>query len=82
MTSTPSVLRRLHGPASAPSRFTSANPQIGAADLAESHDRDKSQVTRNADGKWTLMVHKHRMRDSTLGHVITKLLTAYLPGSK
>ena len=39
------------------------------------------KLTRNAQGRWTFTVHKHPMRDSTLGQVITKLL-AYLPGSK
>jgi hypothetical protein len=39
------------------------------------------KLTRNAQGRWTFTVHKHPMRDSTLGQVISKLL-AYLPGSK
>jgi hypothetical protein len=39
------------------------------------------KLTRNAQGRWTFTVHKHPMRDSTLGQVISKLL-AYLPGNK
>jgi len=39
------------------------------------------KLTRNTQGRWTFSVHKHPMRDSTLGQVISKLL-AYLPGSK
>ncbi|MGD0933140.1 MAG: hypothetical protein ABR922_00990 [Streptosporangiaceae bacterium] len=39
------------------------------------------KLTRNAQGRWTFTVHKHPMRDSTLGQVISKLL-AYLTGSK
>jgi hypothetical protein len=39
------------------------------------------KLTRNTQGRWTFAVHKHPMRDSTLGQVISKLL-AYLPGSK
>ena len=39
------------------------------------------KLTRNTQGRWTFTVHKHPMRDSTLGQVISKLL-AYLPGSK
>lgn len=39
------------------------------------------KLARNAQGRWTFTVHKHPMRDSTLGQVISKLL-AYLPGSK
>ena len=39
------------------------------------------KLTRNAQGRWTFTVHKHPMRDSTLGQVISKLL-AYLSGSK
>lgn len=39
------------------------------------------KLSRNAQGRWTFSVHKHPMRDSTLGQVISKLL-AYLPGSK
>jgi hypothetical protein len=37
-------------------------------------------LTRNAQGRWTFTLHKHPIRDSTLGQVISKLL-AYLPGS-
>jgi len=40
------------------------------------------KLTRNAHGRWTLTLHKHPMRDSTLGQVISKLLTTYLPGGK
>ena len=39
------------------------------------------KLTRNTQGRWTFTFHKHPMRDSTLGQVISKLL-AYLPGSK
>jgi hypothetical protein len=39
------------------------------------------KLARNAQGRWTFTVHKHLMRDSTLGQVISKLL-AYLPSSK
>ena len=39
------------------------------------------KLGRNAQGRWTFTVHKHPMRDSTLGQVITELL-AYLPGGK
>jgi len=39
------------------------------------------KLTRNTQGRWTFTIHKHPMRDSTLGQVISKLL-AYLPGSK
>ena len=39
------------------------------------------KLTRNAQGRWTFTLHKHPMRDSTLGQVISKLL-AYLTGSK
>ena len=39
------------------------------------------KLARNAQGRWTFTVHKHPMRDSTLGQVISKLL-AYLAGSK
>ncbi len=39
------------------------------------------KLTRDAQGRWTFTVHKHPVRDSTLGQVISKLL-AYLPGSK
>jgi hypothetical protein len=39
------------------------------------------KLTRNTQGRWTFTVHKHPMRDSTLGQVITKLL-AYLRGSR
>jgi hypothetical protein len=39
------------------------------------------KLARNTQGRWTFTVHKHPMRDSTLGHVISKLL-AYLPGPK
>jgi hypothetical protein len=38
------------------------------------------KLTRNTQGRWTFTVHKHPMRDSTLGQVISKLLV-YLPGS-
>ena len=38
------------------------------------------KLTRNTQGRWTFTIHKHPMRDSTLGQVISKLL-AYLPGS-
>jgi hypothetical protein len=39
------------------------------------------KLTRNTQGRWTFTVHKHPMRDSTLGQVISKLL-AYMTGSK
>ena len=39
------------------------------------------KLTRTTQGRWTFTVHKHPMRDSTLGQVISKLL-AYLTGSK
>jgi hypothetical protein len=39
------------------------------------------KLTRNTQGRWTFTVHKHPMRDSTLGQVISKLF-AYLPGPK
>ena len=39
------------------------------------------KLTRNTQGRWTFTVHKHPMRDSPLGQVISKLL-AYLAGSK
>jgi hypothetical protein len=40
------------------------------------------KLTRNADGRWAFTLHKHHMRDTTLGQVITKLIAAYLPGGK
>ncbi|HEY2288463.1 MAG TPA: hypothetical protein VGH88_22210 [Streptosporangiaceae bacterium] len=40
------------------------------------------KLTRNADGRWAFTLHKHHMRDTTLGQVITKLLAAYLPGGR
>ena len=39
------------------------------------------KLTRNTQGRWTFTMHKHPMRDSTLGQVISKLLT-YLTGAK
>ncbi len=39
------------------------------------------KLARNAQGRWTFTVHKHPMRDSTLGQVISKLFS-YLSGSK
>lgn len=38
------------------------------------------KLTRNTQGRWTFTVHKHPMRDSTLGQVISKLLS-HLTGS-
>ena len=40
------------------------------------------KLTRNTHGHWTFTLHKHPVRDSTLGKVISKLLSAYLPGGK
>jgi hypothetical protein len=40
------------------------------------------KLSRNAAGHWAFTVHKHPVRDSTLGQVIARLLAAYLPGSK
>jgi len=39
------------------------------------------KLTRSQAGKWTLTVHKHAAKDSTLGQVISKLLAAYWPGN-
>ena len=39
------------------------------------------RLTRSAQGRWTFTVHKHQMRDSSLGQVITKLV-GYLTGSQ
>jgi hypothetical protein len=39
------------------------------------------KLTRNTQGSWTFTIHKHPTRDSTLGQVISKLLT-YMTGSK
>jgi tetratricopeptide (TPR) repeat protein len=33
------------------------------------------KVSRNTQGRWTFTLHKHPMRDSTLGQVISKLLS-------
>jgi hypothetical protein len=35
------------------------------------------KLTRNAQGKWAFTFHKHPMRDSTLGQVISKLIAFY-----
>jgi hypothetical protein len=39
------------------------------------------KLTRNTQGRWTFTLHKHPMRESTLGQVIGKLLT-YISGGK
>jgi hypothetical protein len=36
--------------------------------------RTEVKLARNTQGQWTFTVHKHPMRDSGLGQVITKLL--------
>jgi hypothetical protein len=38
------------------------------------------KLTRNTQDRWTFTVHKHPMRDSTLGQVIGKLIGLYRPG--
>ena len=40
------------------------------------------KLTRDSQGKWSFTVHKRPMRDSTLGQVITKLISAYFPGGQ
>jgi hypothetical protein len=40
------------------------------------------KLTRDSQGKWSFTVHKRALRDSTLGQVITKLISAYFPGGK
>ena len=37
------------------------------------------KLTRNPQGRWTLTVHKHPMRDSALGQVISKLRFVSIP---
>jgi len=38
------------------------------------------KLTRDSQGKWSFTVHKRALRDSTLGQVITKLISTYFPG--
>jgi hypothetical protein len=38
------------------------------------------KLTRTTEGKWSFTIHKRALRDSTLGQVITKLISAYFPG--
>ena len=40
------------------------------------------KLTRDANGRWAFTLHKHHMRDTTLGQVITRLLATYHPGGK
>jgi len=40
------------------------------------------KLTRDSQGKWSFTVHKRPVRDSTLGQVITKLISAYFPGGQ
>jgi len=40
------------------------------------------KLTRDSQGKWSFTVHKRPVRDSTLGQVITKLISAYFPGGR
>ena len=40
------------------------------------------KLTRDSQGKWSFTVHKRPVRDSTLGQVITKLISAYCPGGQ
>jgi hypothetical protein len=40
------------------------------------------KLTRDSQGKWSFTLHKRPLRDSTLGQVITKLISAYFPGGK
>ena len=37
------------------------------------------KLTRDNQGKWSFTVHKRPLRDSTLGQVITKLISIYFP---
>ncbi|SCE98241.1 hypothetical protein GA0074696_2039 [Micromonospora purpureochromogenes] len=36
-------------------------------------------ITRTDNGHWKLRIHKHRMRDSTLGNLLGKLIATYRP---
>ena len=54
-------------------------PTVGA--LVVMALQTEVKLTRNTQGRWTFTMHKHPMRDSTLGQVISKLLT-YLTGAK
>lgn len=38
------------------------------------------KLARSTKGEWSFTVHKHSVRDSTLGQVITKLIGLYKPG--
>jgi hypothetical protein len=38
------------------------------------------KLTRSPQGRWAFTFHKHHMRDSTLGQVISKLIATVLPG--
>ena len=40
------------------------------------------KLARDSGGKWTLTLHKRPLRDSTLGQIITKLISAYFPGGQ
>jgi hypothetical protein len=40
------------------------------------------KLTRDSQGKWSFTVHKRPLRDSTLGLVITKLISTYFPGGR
>ncbi|SIN26227.1 hypothetical protein [Micromonospora cremea] len=36
-------------------------------------------ITRTDNGRWKLRIHKYRMRDSTLGSLLGKLIASYRP---
>ena len=59
-------------------RFEPATLAVGA--LVVLALQTKVKLTRNPQGNWAFTIHKHALRDSTLGQVISKLLAAYRPG--
>ena len=48
---------------------------IGAAAIVLLQTEIK--IERNARGKWSILFHKHPMRESTLGHVVTALISYF-----
>jgi len=40
------------------------------------------KLARDSRGKWTFTMHKRPLRDSTLGQIITKLISTYFPGGQ
>ncbi|OLB76006.1 MAG: hypothetical protein AUI14_19820 [Actinobacteria bacterium 13_2_20CM_2_71_6] len=78
--SDPEVIERAVYAAEEVNRYDAVSIAVGGLVLLAL--QTEVELTRNEKGRWRLHIHKKAMRDSTLGRLLTKLISLYGPGGK